>query len=90
MGSPSPGSIGIAEGSARTYPLGYFDPYHSLVETRARRFPFRGSRSTELLPFLSADDLIVLKLSFNRPKHWIDIQAMLDAGIDPDVGYIRE
>ena len=35
--------------------------------------------ANEELPFLSANDLSVFKALFNRPKDWLDIEAMLAA-----------
>ncbi|MHB8439211.1 MAG: hypothetical protein ACYDD4_08630 [Acidimicrobiales bacterium] len=29
-----------------------------------------------------------MKLSFNRPKDWVDIQAMIDAGVPLDAEYV--
>ena len=50
--------------------------FHDGVAARSVRHPFAGLH----LPFLSADDLAVFKALFDRPKDWIDIQAMNDAG----------
>lgn len=49
--------------------------FHDGVAVRSVRFPFAGTQ----LPFLSADDLAVFKALFDRPKDWIDIEAMVDA-----------
>lgn len=49
--------------------------FHDGVAVRSVRFPLAGSR----LPFLAADDLAVFKALFDRPKDWIDIEAMVDA-----------
>jgi hypothetical protein len=63
-----------------------FDPYHSDVLDNAVKKPFVFAGSRQELPFLSAADLTVFKMSFGRPKDWSDIQAMVAAGtvIDPD------
>ena len=62
-----------------------FDRYHERVVERAVTFPFSTGTRIIDLPFLSADDLTVMKLSFNRPKDWVDIEAMLEAGTPIDV-----
>ena len=49
--------------------------FHDGVAVRSVRYPLAGAR----LPFLSADDLAVFKALFDRPKDWIDIEAMVDA-----------
>ncbi len=49
--------------------------FHDGVAARSVRHPFAGTQ----LPFLSADDLAVFKALFDRPKDWIDIDAMVDA-----------
>ena len=62
-----------------------FDAYHERVVERAVTYPFSTGTRIIDLPFLSADDLTVMKLSFNRPKDWVDIEAMLEAGTPIDV-----
>jgi len=49
--------------------------YHALVATRTIDVPLRD----QTVSVLSATDLTVFKTLFDRPKDWIDIQAMLDA-----------
>ena len=63
-----------------------FDDYHEDVLNRAVRKPFVHAGGRHELPFLSAEDLVVFKISFGRPKDWVDIQAIVAAGttIDPD------
>jgi hypothetical protein len=63
-----------------------FDDYHEDVLNRAVAKPFVDAGSRHELQFLSAEDLVVFKISFGRPKDWVDIQAMVAAGttIDPD------
>jgi transcriptional regulator with XRE-family HTH domain len=48
--------------------------------------PFVHAGDRHELPFLSAEDLTVFKISFGRTKDWVDIEAMVTAGtaIDPD------
>lgn len=50
--------------------------FHEGVAIRTVHHLFAGSE----LPFLSAVDLAVFKALFGRPKDWIDIEAMIDAG----------
>lgn len=52
------------------------DPFHDGVADRAVERPFAGV----LLPFLGADDLATFKALFDRPKDWVDIAAMVEAG----------
>jgi hypothetical protein len=63
-----------------------FNDYHGDVLNRAVVKPFLYDGKRYAIPFLSADDLVVFKISFGRPKDWVDIQAMVRAGttIDPD------
>jgi hypothetical protein len=60
-------------------PIDFFfraSPFHDGVAARSVRHSFASAE----LPFLSADDLAVFKALFDRPKDWIDIEAMIDAG----------
>lgn len=55
--------------------------FHGDAATRIRTVPFGG----EDIPILSSTDLAVCKALFSRPKDWLDIEAMRDAGtIDVD------
>lgn len=63
------------------------DDHYGLVERRVRRFPF-GSPPRHL-PFLSAEDLVVFKLSFNRDKDWVDIRQLLVAGTTLDLDHVE-
>ncbi len=47
-------------------------------------------RGADLLPFLSAEDLCMFKLSFGRPQDWVDLQAIARARIDLDIEVIEE
>jgi hypothetical protein len=66
-----------------------FDDYHRLVLDNAVLHPFPSAGGSQELPFLAADDLVVMKLSLNRTKDWADIEAMIAAGTPIDVGYVR-
>jgi hypothetical protein len=58
------------------------------IARRVRRFPF-GSGGVEL-PFLSAEDLALFKLSFGRDKDWVDLRRLVAATPDLDVAYIED
>lgn len=57
-----------------------YDAFHEAAGRARRVVPFAGAT----IPVLAAEHLMVCKVVFNRPKDWIDIQAMLqlDAGLD--------
>lgn len=62
-----------------------YDPLHDRCAERARRVPF-GDGVT--LPILSAEDLAVFKVIFDRTKDWSDVEEMLYAlGADFDAAY---
>ncbi|HUP69385.1 MAG TPA: hypothetical protein VM142_06170 [Acidimicrobiales bacterium] len=63
------------------------DEHYAQVAGRARRFPF--GTPPRRLPFLSAEDLVVFKLSFNRDKDWVDIRQLFVAGTDLDLDYVE-
>jgi len=42
-----------------------------------------------VLPFLSAEDLSVFKLSSARPQDWVDLRAIAAARPDLDVDYVE-
>jgi len=67
-----------------------FDPYHDLLLERAVTFPMAHDGMTTPIPFLSADDLVVVKLSFNRGRDWVDVDAMIDAGTPLDAEYVEQ
>jgi hypothetical protein len=50
-----------------------YDEFHFNSATRTRRVPF-GDIS---MPILAAEDLLVCKVVFDRPKDWIDVDQML-------------
>lgn len=73
------------------FPVDVFPSLHERYREAERRLvlhPF--GRDGQLLPFLSPEDLCVFKLSFGRPKDWVDLTAIADAGPDLDVDYIEE
>ena len=63
-----------------------YDPLHDRCAERARRVPF-GDDVT--LAILSAEDLAIFKVIFDRRKDWSDIEEMLYAlGADFDGRYV--
>jgi hypothetical protein len=66
-----------------------FDPYHRELLSRSEAFPLLISNATAYVRFLSASDVALLKLSFNRPKDWLDVQAMIDFGTTIDFSYVE-
>lgn|GEM_PF-702390 len=65
-----------------------FDQYHDTIMSNAVQMPFETSGQKRSLLVLSADDLAVVKMSFNRSKDWTDIEAMLDSGTAVDQEYV--
>ena len=63
------------------------DERYDEVARRARRFPFgtRGAR----LPFLSAEDLAMFKLSFGRDKDWVDVRRLVESHPELDIDYVE-
>lgn len=73
------------------FPIDVFcsiDDRYREIEERVTRHPF--GRNDEVLPFLSAEDLSVFKLAFNRPKDWLDLAEIARARPDLDVEQIEE
>jgi hypothetical protein len=62
-----------------------FDDYHLDVLRRAVRKPFLHQGQRRDLPFLSADDLVVFKVSFGRGQDWVDIENMIVGGTPIDL-----
>jgi hypothetical protein len=68
-------------------PVDLFFPQHALhdlVASRSVDVPFAGTT----IPVISATDLTIFKALFDRPKDWIDIDAMAAYG-SPDLGEAR-
>jgi hypothetical protein len=53
-----------------------YDAFHDAAARGRRAVPF-ADRS---IPILGPEHLVVCKAVFDRPKDWVDIDAMLDAG----------
>jgi hypothetical protein len=66
-----------------------YDPYHEQILAGAVEYPFVYSGGIATLRFLAPADLVVVKMSFNRPKDWVDIQAMIDFGTTIDADYVE-
>lgn len=62
-----------------------YHEFHDSCSARALRRPFEEIT----IPVLSAEDILVLKAMFNRPKDWLDIeQIVLTQGARLDSGYV--
>ncbi len=66
-----------------------FDEFHRRLLERARRIPIRVGGALVEVPVLSADDLVVVKMSFNRGKDWVDIEAMVNSGTPIDITLVE-
>jgi hypothetical protein len=55
-----------------------YDAFHEAAGAARHWVPFADST----IPILSADHLVVCKVIFNRPRDWVDIEAMLTAETD--------
>jgi len=62
------------------------DTFHAEVAHRCRSVPFAG----HTIRVLCAEDLAVFKAMFDRPKDWVDIATMVEAGsLDIEVAATR-
>jgi hypothetical protein len=64
------------------------DQRYEEIAARRRTVPF-GPDGTEM-PILSADDLVVFKLSFGRPKDWVDLEALVVSTPDLHLDQIED
>jgi len=91
-GDPEPPIAGIRfEHADDPFPVDVFpalDERYFEIEGRRVLRPF--GRDEDVLPFLSAEDLCVFKLSFGRPKDWVDLAAVAAARPDIDVGIVED
>ena len=53
-----------------------YDAFHQAAAAAVRSVPF----GEGTIPILAADHLVVCKVVFDRPRDWVDIEAMLAAG----------
>lgn len=67
-----------------------FDGFHERLRSRARQVPLRVRGEMKEIPILSCDDLVVVKVSSNRGKDWVDIEAMVASGAPVDVDLVQE
>lgn len=58
-------------------------------EVASRVVHHRFGRGDDVLPFLSAEDLCVFKLSFGRSQDWVDLENIALARPDVDVEYVE-
>lgn len=75
---------------ADPYPVDLFaslDDRYGEIERRCLHHAFGNGGA--VLPFLSAEDLSLFKLSFGRDKDWVDLRAIARARPDLDVDYIE-
>jgi hypothetical protein len=61
-----------------------YDPFHDAAAAARRTVPF----ADVSIPILAPEHLVVCKVVFNRPRDWVDIDAMLAAGVALDVAEI--
>ena len=61
-----------------------YDPFHDAAGAARRTVPFADSS----IPILSPEHLVVCKVVFDRPRDWVDIDAMLDADVVLDVAEV--
>jgi len=47
-------------------------PFHEAIAARSHEVAYMGTK----LPIISAEDLVILKAAFNRPKDWVDIENL--------------
>lgn len=50
-----------------------YDPLHDEMQSATRRVPFSDAR----IPILAPEHLAICKAVFDRPKDWLDLEAML-------------
>jgi hypothetical protein len=50
-----------------------YDPFHDEMQEAARRVPFGDAK----IPILAPEHLVICKAMFDRPKDWLDIEAIL-------------
>jgi hypothetical protein len=77
------GALVARDGQARVFwdttPVDLFfayDPFHLAAAAARRTVPFADTE----IPVLAPEHLVVCKVVFNRPKDWVDIDAMIELG----------
>jgi hypothetical protein len=88
---PALGAIARRDGQVRVMwdrtPIDLFfsyDPFHDAAAAARRVVPFGDGT----IPILSADHLAVCKVVYNRPRDWVDIEAMVATGTELHVAEI--
>jgi hypothetical protein len=61
-----------------------YDAFHDAAAVARRTVPFAGGS----IQVLSPEHLMVCKVVFNRPKDWIDLDAMLAGGAALDASEV--
>jgi hypothetical protein len=61
-----------------------YDPFHIAAAHRVRQAPFADTT----IPILGPEHLVVCKAVYDRPKDWVDIDAMLQAGTAIDAAEV--
>ena len=62
-----------------------YAPLHAQAARERRLVPFAGRQISVLGPV----ELVLFKALFDRPKDWVDIAAVVDAGALEDPGPVR-
>jgi hypothetical protein len=61
-----------------------YDAFHEAAARAVERVPF----GEATIPILSASHLVVCKAVFDRPKDWVDIEAIIELGTAVDVAEV--
>lgn len=61
-----------------------YDAFHDAAAARRRTVPFADTR----IPILAVEHLVVCKVVFDRPRDWVDIDAIVAAGTLVDIGEV--
>lgn len=61
-----------------------YDRFHDAAGRARRSVPFADGT----IPILAPEHLVVCKVVFDRPKDWVDIDAVLDAHVDLDAAEV--
>jgi hypothetical protein len=61
-----------------------YDPFHDAASTALRTVPFAG----EMIEVIAPEHLMVCKVVYNRPKDWVDLDAMLACGTPIDAAEV--
>jgi hypothetical protein len=61
-----------------------YDPFHDAAAASRRAVPFAETS----IPILSPEHLVVCKVIFDRPRDWVDIDAMLAADVALDAAEV--